>query len=282
MSTATQTRTERATHETVNAPRTSVARVVRAEWIKQRSLRSTWITLSLLLAAIVGFGLLAAWVTGHLPEGARNDPSLAGTPEVTVSVVLAGAQFAVILVAVLGVLVGAREFTSGLIRTTLAAVPRRWPVLLGKVAVFTALVLPVVLGGILVAFVGGTALLSWENVAHASLTDPGVLRALLGTAAYLVGIGVMGVALGMLLRGVGAGIGVLVGGLVFVPSLLLVLLPPSWGSVLKYLPSNAGTAMSGTVDEPTLLAFGAGAAVFIAWIVASLAAATVALMRRDA
>jgi ABC-2 type transport system permease protein len=260
------------------APRTSVARVVRSEWIKQRSLRSTWITLGVLLTMIVGFGLYASYLTGNPPPGEQRPL----TTDVIVGNMTAGAQFGIIVVAVLGVVVGAREYSSGLIRTTLAAVPRRWPVLLGKVLVFVALVLPVVLVGVAVAFAGGSAILTAVHVTAPTLSTPGVLRALVGTVGYVVGIGVLGVALGVLFRGMAAGIGVLVGGLMFLPTLLLALLPHSWSEALKYLPSNAGQAITTTTDDPSLLSYGAGAAVLAAWAALSLAAATWALMRRDA
>lgn len=260
------------------APRTSLVRVVRSEWIKQRSLRSTWITLGVLLAMIAGFGLYAAWLTGN-PTSGSHEPI---TTEVMLGNMLAGAQFGLIVVAVLGVVVGAREYSSGMIRTTLTAVPRRWPVLVAKVAVFVALVLPVVLVGVGVAFAGGTAILSAAHLTAPTLATAGVLRALVGTVIYVVGIGVLGVALGVLFRGMAAGIGVLVGGLMFLPALLLALLPSTWSGALKYLPSTAGAAITGTTDDPTLLPYAAGAAVLAAWVVGSLVAAWWVLMHRDA
>ena len=281
MSTLTATSTATSTHERLDVQRTSLPRVIRSEWIKQRSLRSTWITLGLLVAAIVGFGLLAAYMTGHSPEAGQGGPRDIAALD-TVGITMAGAQFGVIIVSVLGVLVGAREFASGLIRTTIAAVPKRWPVLASKVVVFVAIVLPAVLAAVLVAFFGGAALLSGAGVTTMGLGDPGVLRALLGWAAYLVGIGVIGVALGVLLRSVGTGIGVLVGGIVFVPALMMALLPESWGAVLKYLPSNAGVAITSPVGDPSLLSYGVGAAVFAGWIAVAVAAAAVVLQRRDA
>ena len=262
-------------------PHISFGRVVRSEWIKQRSLRSTWITLGLLLVCIVGFGLLAAWVTGHQPAGSSSGGPGDGASD-PVAVVLAGAQFGVLLIAVLGVLVGAREYSSGMIRATLAAVPKRWPALIGKLIVFVGLTVPVVVGGVLVAFAGGTALLTSAGVASTTWGGTGVLPALLGTSGYLLGIGVLGVALGALFRGIAAGLGVLIGGVIFLPALLLTLLPSSWGAVLKYLPSNAGLAFTGTTQDPALLGQAAGVVVFVAWIVLAVVGALVALMRRDA
>ena len=267
--------------ETLPAVRTSPARVVRSEWVKLRSMRSTWLMLGGLFLAIAAFGLISAAVaTGQVSTPDSGGPGFAGsTPLQTV---LAGANFGLLIVAVLGVLVGAREYGSGMIRTTLAAVPRRWPVLLGKVLAFVAVVTPVVLAGVLLAFFGGTAILSNAGAESISWMDPDVASSVLGTVAYMVGIGVMGVGLGLLLRGIGAGLGVLIGGVLFVPTLLSALLPESWDAVLKYLPSNAGSAFTGAQSTGDLLTSGQGVMVFVAWLVLVLGGAAVALLRRDA
>jgi ABC-type transport system involved in multi-copper enzyme maturation permease subunit len=261
--------------------RTSVPRVVRSEWIKLRSMRSTWLTLGGLFVAIVAFGLISAAVaTGQVTAPNSGGPGFAGSSPL--QTVLAGATFGLLIVAVLGVLVGAREYGSGMIRTTLAAVPRRWPVLLGKVGTFVAVVTPVVLTGVLLAFFGGTAILSNAGAESISWSDPDVASSVLGTVGYLVGIGVMGVGLGLLLRGIGAGLGVLIGGVLFVPTLLSALLPESWDAVLKYLPSSAGDAFTGARSTGDMLTSSQGVLVFIAWLLVVLGGAGVALMRRDA
>jgi ABC-type transport system involved in multi-copper enzyme maturation permease subunit len=244
-------------------------------------MRSTWLTLGGLFAAIVAFGLISAAVaTGQVSDPSAGGPAFAGSSPM--QTVLAGANFGVLIVAVLGVLVGAREYGSGMIRTTVAAVPRRWPVLLGKVVTFVAVVTPVVLVGVLVAFFGGTAILSSAGAASVSWSDPDVASSVLGTVGYLVGIGVMGVGLGVLLRGIGAGLGVLIGGVLFVPTLLSALLPDSWDSVLKFLPSSAGDAFTGAQTTGDMLTYGQGVVVFAAWLAVAVGAAGIALMRRDA
>jgi ABC-type transport system involved in multi-copper enzyme maturation permease subunit len=263
------------------ATHTSVARVVRSEWIKMRSLRSTWFILAALVASIVAFGLISAAVAGgQVTDPSGGGPGLAGAAPL--QVVLSGANFGVLLVAVMGVLVGAREYTSGMIRTSLAAVPKRWPVLLGKIVTFVAVVTPAVLAAVLIAFVGGTSILTGAGVPSVSWSDPDVASYVLGTVGYLVGIGVLGVALGVLLRGIGAGLGVLIGGVLFVPTLLAALLPESWDSVLKYLPSSAGNSFTGADTVGDVLTYGQGVAVFVAWVVVAVGGAGVALMRRDA
>ena len=268
------------TQAAAGAPRTTLPRVVRSEWIKLRSLRSTWIMLGGLVVSIVAFGLISAAVATGSVSTQGGGPAFAGASPV--DTVLTGANFGIIIVAVMGVLVGAREYSSGLIRTSIAVVPRRWPVLLGKVLTFLALLVPAVLVSVLVSFFAGTAILTSAGVASTTWSAVGVAGAVLGTIGYLVGIGVIGLCLGILLRSVGAGLGVLIGGILFLPTLASALLPASWDSVLKYLPSNAGLSFTSVAPVDSMLSYGAGLAVFVAWVVLALGSATWALMRRDA
>ena len=104
----------------------------------------------------------------------------------------------------------------------------------------------------------------------------------LGTAAYVVGIGLIGLALGLLLRSTAGAISALLAGVLVLPTLAGALLPEAWDGLLEYLPSNAASAFTSNVPTDSLLSSGTGALVFVAWIVAGLAAAAVALTRRDA
>lgn len=279
MTTETLTLTSNAGMTT--APRITTRRVIASEWIKFRTLRSNWWLLGAVFTAIVAFGLIsAAAATGDVSVDAGGPPLAQGGDPV--STVLSGATFSVLIVAVLGVLVGAREYSSGLIRVTLAAVPSRLPVLAAKLWVFIAVVTPVVLAAVLVAFFGGTAILSGAGQASAQWTDPGVLGAMLGTAGYLVGIGLLGVCLGIMFRGIAAGMGTLIGGILFLPTLATSLLPDSWDGVLKYLPSNAGQAFTSVADTGAGLGYWSGVLVFCAWVIAAVAGAVWTLLRRDA
>jgi ABC-type transport system involved in multi-copper enzyme maturation permease subunit len=265
------------------AARTTTPRVVRSEWIKLRTLRSTWLTIGGILFALVAFGLISALTASgqvEVTEGQGGPPGFAGIDPV--STVLSGANFAVLIVAVLGAIVGAREYSTGMIRTTFAAVPARLPVLWAKLATFVGVLAPVVLVGVLVSFFAGMAILDAGGAATVSWSEDGVARAVLGTAAYLVGLGVIGVALGIVLRSTAGGIGTVIGAVLFVPTLASALLPDSWDGVLKYLPSNAGQAFTSLTPGDTLLSPGAGMAVFAAWVVAAIAGAALALRRRDA
>jgi len=262
------------------AYRITVARVIRSEWIKLRTLRSTWVMLAAVLLTIIGLGAIAAASTTGAVEGPDDGGGPGGGD--ALSTVLAGAGLAVVLVGVLGVLVGAREYSSGMIRSSLSAVPARLPVLWAKVVAFVLAVVPVVLVGVFAAFAVGMAVLDAGGAPTVSWSDEGTARVVLGTAGYLVGIGLIGLALGLLLRSTAGAISALLAGVLVLPTLAGALLPESWDGLLKYLPSNAASAFTSTVPPESMLGAGTGAAVFIAWIVVALAGAAVTLTRRDA
>lgn len=267
----------------ITAARTTTPRVIRSEWIKLRTLRSTWLTIGGILFALVAFGLISALTASGQVEvdpGQGGPPGFAGSDPV--STVLSGATFAVLIVAVLGAIIGAREYSTGMIRTTLAAVPKRLPVLWGKLTTFVGILAPVALVGVLVSFAGGMAILDAGGAATVSWSDDGVARAVLGTAAYLVGLGLIGVAVGVVMRSTAGAIGTVIGAVLFVPTLASALLPDSWDDILKYLPSNAGQAFTSLNPADTLLSPGTGMAVFASWILLAVVGAAVALKRRDA
>lgn len=282
MSATTLTTPAARTHA-ITAARTTTPRVIRSEWIKMRTLRSTWLTIGGILFALVAFGLISALTASGQVEvdpGQGGPPGFAGTDPV--STVLSGATFAVLIVAVLGATIGAREHSTGMIRTTLAAVPRRLPVLWGKLTTFVGVLGPVVLVGVLVSFFAGMAILDAGGAATVSWSDDGVARAVIGTAAYLVGLGLIGLAVGVIMRSTAGAIGTVLGAVLFVPTLASALLPDSWDEVPKYLPSNAGQAFTSVSPADTLLSPGTGMAVFAAWVLLAITGAAVALKRRDA
>jgi ABC-type transport system involved in multi-copper enzyme maturation permease subunit len=282
MTTTTVTRQHptTATASAQSPRRTTSTRVLRSEWIKVRTLRSTWITIAGIALALIGFGLIAALTASGQVEGRSGGPGNFNTGD-PVGTVLAGANFAVLIVAVLGAIVGAREYSTGMIRTTLAAVPRRLPVLWGKLLTFVGILMPVVFSGVVIAFFTGMQILDAGDAATVAWSDDGVTRAVLGSAAYVVGIGVVGVALGVLLRTTAAAIGTVIGGILFVPTLATALLPESWDGVLKYLPSNAGQAFTTVAPDASLLSPGVGMAVFGGWVLLAVIGAALAMVRRD-
>jgi ABC-2 type transport system permease protein len=177
--------------------------VVRMEWIKQRSLRSVWWVLAGGMAATVALGVVA----GYNTRNAGGDPT---------SNVLAGVALGQVITGVLGVLAVTSEYSSGLIRMTFAAVPRR-PLVLAAKAIASGCVC-LVAGEIatFASFVGGIAALR-STVPHPSLADGTVLRAVVMTGVYLALTGLIGLGVGTILRHGAAAAGVLVGGLYVLP-----------------------------------------------------------------
>ena len=257
--------------------RVSTRGVVRAEWVKLLSVRSSTTALASAGAAMVAIGLIFAGILGGVLGGGEGPDDLTDPT----AAALSGTVLTQLIIGVLGVLAITSEYTTGLIRTTLAAVPSRLPVLAAKAAVVTVATFPVMLASSLVAFLAGQALIGSGDLATASLGDPGVLRAVIGTAGYLTGVAVLGLAVGTLLRSTAAAISTLFAVVFLLPGLGSVLLPASWrDDVLQYLPSNAGTAFTNVTATPGLLSPGAGLAVFAAWVLIPLGLAAVALRRR--
>ncbi|MCX5208091.1 ABC transporter permease [Kitasatospora sp. NBC_00240] len=255
-------------------------RVLHSEWAKMWSLRSTWITLGLGLLFLVAFGLIAAYqFKSRVTSGRPMERDFAAAT--TLGLSLFGTNFAQLALGVLGVLVAAGEYSTGMIRSTLAAVPRRLPVLWSKAAVYGAVALVLGTVGVFVAFLADSRILAGTRAAM-TISDAGVVRSLLGAGLYLGLVGVIGVALGALMRSVAGGISVLVASLMLVPG-LVSLLPSSWqDGISPYLPSHAGEAMFALQHDATTLSPTAGLLVFALWTVAVLAGAAVRLVRTDA
>ncbi|HYQ63917.1 ABC transporter permease subunit [Actinophytocola sp.] len=268
---------------TVDAPARSEVRsgltfggVLHSEWIKLRSVRSSGLTLLAAALMMIVTGLIFAATFGSDSDGANGvtDPT---------GVTLTGAMFAQLVVGVLGVLTVSSEYSTGMIRSTLTGVPSRLPVLAGKVAVVVGAVFPVMLATAFAVFLGGQALMSGNGHPSAAVGDPGVLAALVGSAATMSGVAVIGVALGSVLRNTAGAISTLVAVMFLVPGLGSLVLPASWrDDVLRFLPSNASDAFVSVAPGPNLLGAPAGAAVFAVWVVVPLVVAAVLLRRRDA
>jgi ABC-type transport system involved in multi-copper enzyme maturation permease subunit len=255
-------------------------RVLRSEWAKLWSLRSTWITLGLGLLFLLAFGTIAAFrYRSMLDSGRPMDPDFADAT--AYSLALFGVPFSLIALGVLGVLTASGEYSTGMIRSTLAAVPRRLPVLWSKAAVYGVLAFVTGAAGALAGFLISNGVLSGAAISM-SLSDGGVLRGLLGVGVYLGLAGVIGVALGTLLRSTAGGISALVGAFLLVPG-LMSLLPASWQAHLTpYLPSNAGESIYSLHHVGGTLSTGAGLLVLLGWTALALGGAAYRLMRSDA
>jgi ABC-2 type transport system permease protein len=268
------------TRHTQQGTKLTAMRVVRSEWAKLWSLRSTWITLSLGLLVLLAFGTIAALqYNSMIKSGAEMDPEWAGASPL--SLALFGVQFAMIALGVLGVLTASGEYTTGLIRSTLAAVPTRLPVLWAKAAVYGGLAFVVGTVGAFGAFLIASGVLSDTSIAM-SISDTGVVRSLLGVGVYLGLVGMAGVALGALLRSTAGGISALVGTFMLVP-VLMSLLPESWrDDITRYLPSNAGESIFALPQADGMLSAGAGLLVLTGWTALALSGAAYRMRRSDA
>jgi ABC-2 type transport system permease protein len=255
-------------------------RVLRSEWAKLWSLRSTWITLALGSLFLLAFGTIAVLrYKSMVNSGQPMDPDFADAT--TLSLALFGVPFAMIALGVLGVLTTSGEYSSGMIRSTLAAVPRRLPVLWSKAAVYGVIAFVVGAAAAVIAFLISSGVMSGTDRAM-TISDGGVLRSLLGVGVYLGLVGVIGVALGALLRSTAGGISALVGTFLLVPG-LMSLLPKSWRADLTpYLPSNAGESVFALQHTAGTLTAGAGLLVLLGWTVLALGGAAYRLMRSDA
>jgi ABC-2 type transport system permease protein len=256
-------------------------RVLRSEWAKFWSLRSTWITLGISLLLLVAIGLVAASRYSPQLASEQGKHHLIPVGGNAVAIALAGITLAQLATGVLGVLFTAGEYSTGMIRSTLTAVPRRLPVLWSKIAVLGVTALVLGTAGAFAAFIGGEHYLAGQRIA-VSLSSSGVLRSLLGAAAFLALVAVIGMALGALLRSVAGGIAALIGGLMLLP-VLTNLLPSNWAdNVSPYLRGNAGDAMFALTRDSSTLSPGAGLAVFAGWAALLVGPAAWRLARTDA
>jgi ABC-2 type transport system permease protein len=257
--------------------RVTVARIVSSELIKLRTVRSTvsaMITAALLVAGVGAFaavGLVVQDPTVTGPDTPTADP-LGGA--------LTGVNPAAYAAAALGVIAVTGEYANGTIKPTLAAVPRRARLVLGKALAVAAATLPVMLGAVLATFFTARAILSTADVS-VSLTAPGAARAVIGAGLYLTGITLLGAGFGWLVRSTAGALAALFGVLVVLPVIGL-LLPRSVGAaVLPYLPDNAGTAIMQLTPGGHLGPW-TGLTVFAAYVVLTLTGAVITVRRRDA
>jgi ABC-2 type transport system permease protein len=253
--------------------------VVRAEWTKLWSVRSTMWTLLILVAITIGFGALVSW--GVASTFGEQSPADQAAFDAT-SLSLAGALFGQLAMVVLGALFITTEYSTGGIRTTLTAVPRRLRVLWAKALVLAAVSWVIGTVTMFVAFFVGQAFFAAEGL-EASLDDPGVLRAVFGGGLYLLGCALFGFAIGVVLRHSAGAISAAIALLLVVPPLTL-LLPGDWGdAVNRYFTSNAGGAITVVnQSDPNQLGPWAGYGVFTLWWVVILAIGAVLMVRRDA
>lgn len=249
--------------------------LLRSEWTKFRSLRSTWLTAAATVLLGVGIGALAS--SGQ----ARGYPDLdPGTWDPT-EASLTSTIVAQLAIGVLGVLVITAEYATGLIQPSVVAVPRRGRLLAAKAGVFA--VVAVVLGQLIgfTSFLVGQAVIAGAGVPHATLDQPGVLRAVVGSGLYLAAIGLLGLGLGTVFRSTAGAIGALVS-LTLLVRLIVPALPVSWASWMeRYWPTTAGEKIIAVLPPPEALGPWPGFAVLAGFVAVVCAAGYAVLRTRD-
>jgi ABC-2 type transport system permease protein len=252
-----------------------------SEWTKIRSVRSTIWALVLLVVLTLGFTVLINGLTAAQwnKTDASQQADIRADP--VSQILAAGFQLSQLTICVLGVMVIASEYSTGMIRASLLAVPKRTPMLAAKSVVFALLVFIVGEVAAFPSFFIGAGIL--HTHAPVALSDPGVLRAVIGAGLYLAVLGLFALAIGALVRHTAGGItGVI--GFVLVLAPLAQLLPGSLGKhVHAYLPTEAGHLIARAHQGPDdLLTPWQGFGVFCLWTALLLAAAFYFLQRRDA
>jgi ABC-2 type transport system permease protein len=254
------------------AHRLSARGILRSEWTKLWSLRSTWYTLGAAVALTFGLGLIVA--------GAYEAEDAGGGDFDPVALTLFGLNFAQLAVTILGILAMTGEHSTGMIRSTMAAVPRRLPVLWAKAAVFGGVAVAVFVPLCFLTFLAAQPLLDGTEMAR-SLSDPGVARAVVGAALFTAYGGVLGLAIGAVVRRAPGAIAAYAGVGMILPE-LAVLLPWDWAEdAVRFLPFYPGDELSQAEPGPGALSTGSAYLVLAAWMAIGLATAALLIRRRD-
>ena len=260
--------------------RANLAGTLRSELTKIRSVRSTYWTMIVLFVVTVGIGALVTWLTAShynqmsLSQRATFNPT---------SNALVGLYFGQFVIVVLGAMTITAEYSTGMIRTSLTAMPRRGVFYLAKATVFTVVAL--IIGEIasFVAFFVGQALLGTASQdISTTLSAPHVLRAVIGGGLFIAACGLFAYGIGTLVRHTAAAISVAIGVLFVVP-IIVNFLPSSWNNdIVRFLPSEGGLAIWRTTQAahewPAWGEFG----VFLAYTAAVLIAGYILFRKRDA
>ena len=259
--------------------RVTQARVALSEWTKFISLRSTRWSLGVGMLLTIALPLVFAAVTAshwaHMSAADRADRH-------PLDIALAGVNVAQLAIAVLGVLVISGEYSTGMIRSSLIAVPKRLPVLWAKIAVYAAVSFILTLPAVIIAFFASQAILSRHHILQISFGDPGVARSVLGGALYVTLVGIFALGIGTILRNTAGGIAAFAGIFFVIPPLMNIL-PTSWNNAIsQYLPSEAGRQLFSLHQAAHSLSPTAGGLLMLGYCALTVAVAAVLLVRRDA
>ncbi len=258
--------------------RVTQARVIASEWTKLHSLRSTkWSLFAgafLTILLPIAFAAVTSSHWGAMSPHERADRH-------PLDIALAGVNVSQLAIAVLGVLVITGEYSTGMIRASFSAVPKRLPVLWGKAIVFGVVSLALMIPPVLIAFFSSQAILSRHDILQISFSHPGVARSVLGGAIYLMLVGIFALGIGAIVRNTAGGIATFAAVFFVIPPLMNIL-PASWNDAIsKYLPSNAGRQIFSLSHGTHDLAPWPGGLLFVGYCALALAVAAVLLVRRD-
>jgi ABC-2 type transport system permease protein len=260
------------------AGRAGFGGTLRSEWTKIRSVRSTYWTLLALLVVSIGIG--AAISGGTAASWSRTTAADRATFDATQASIAGLFFLGQLVIVVLGAMVFTAEYSTGMIRTSLTAMPT---VYAAKAAVFAVVALVVTLVAAFIAFFLGQSLLASTHES-ATLSQPNVLRAVIGTALYVTLCGLFAFAAGAIMRHTAAAITTIIG-LLFVIPILAHVLPHSWYiDVERWLPDAAGRAISATIpgQDPNLFSPWSQFAVFAVYTAVLLVIGAVLFRKRDA
>jgi ABC-2 type transport system permease protein len=249
-----------------------------SEWTKLHSLRSTRWSLGAAVVLTIGFPCLFAAILssrwGHMSPHERADRH-------PLDVAQAGINVSQLAIMVLGVLVMTGEYSTGMIRASFTAVPKRLPVLWAKLAAYAVVSFLLMLPSVLAAFFASQAILSRHGILQISFGHGGVARAVVGGAMYLMLVGMFALALGALVRSTAGGIAVFAALFFVIPPLLNVL-PTSWMNAINpYIPNSAGRSIFQLTHGSHSLSPAGGLALFLGYTAAAVAIAAILLVRRD-
>jgi ABC-2 type transport system permease protein len=258
--------------------RVTQLRVAVSEWTKLRSLRSTlWSLFAAILLTILLPVLFAAITSSHWGSMSPHERA----DRHPLDIALAGVNLSQLAIAVLGVLVITGEYSTGMIRASFAAVPKRLPVLWAKTAVFALVTFLLMVGPVVIAFFASQAILSRHHILQVSFSHPGVARSVIGGAVYLMLVGIFALGIGAIVRNTAGAIATFAGIFFVIPPLMNIL-PSSWNDAIsKYLPSEAGRQLFSLTHDANSLSPAAGGLLFVGYCALTLAIAAVLLVRRD-
>jgi ABC-2 type transport system permease protein len=258
--------------------RVTLPRVIRSEWTKLWTLRSTRWSLALAFVAQAGLGPLIALI-----EMARWS-HLTLQDRITINPIdhsLGGWHLAQLAIAILGVMTITGEYHTGMIRSSFMAAPRRLPVLWAKLLVFAAVTFVLMLVAAFIGFFGGQAIFTEHHV-NVGISAPHALRTIFGAALFTTVTGALCIALGTIVRRTAGGIALFVGVFFVLPGLVEILPSTSANGIHPYLPNNAGGGLAQALSDSNMFSPWGGFALFCGYTVAVIAIAAYLLRKRDA